>query len=400
MTLIVMNLKTQKPGAKSASVQASGREMKEAAFNVCVQKTRYNIVRLADEPKSAALAEDGNYFDFPVGFFEIGNWTSSFFTGMALLAWQETEDEFFLKQVLRLGPPYQEKITSRRMDTHHDLGFLYSLYSVALYKLTGERKHRETGLRAAELLSERFNKKGNFIRAWGRMDTSEHDNMAIIDCLMNLPLLYWAAIESGNEKFRDIAIRHADMVLRVFVRADDSLYHAYRFNLKTGKPLRGDTYGGCAVESHWARGTAWAIYGFALSYAYTDEKKYLLTAIRLARNFVANLDAEVVPMWDFKLTPEAPRIRDASAGSVAVCGFLELLKHIPDDMGLLEAKDKLLLRLCDKKYLDDNLECPGLQRFGQTGGVEKLATNAYTSWGDYFLMEALSRDLGYGESWW
>ena len=104
---------------------------------------------MADEPKSAAWAEAGNYFDFKEGFYEIGNWTSSFFTGMALLAWRETEDEYFLNQVLRLAPHYRDKVFARFMDTHHDLGFLYSLYSVALYKLTGDKAHREVGLRAA-----------------------------------------------------------------------------------------------------------------------------------------------------------------------------------------------------------------------------------------------------------
>lgn len=385
---------------KGAHRAFHGRGAMERAFELCMQKTRSNIKRLADEPKSAAYAVDGNYFKFHEGFYEIGNWTSSFFTGSALLAWQETEDEFFLKQVLKLAPFYREKVFSRFMDTHHDLGFLYSLYSVALYKMTKDKKHRDVGLRAAELLSERFNKKGNFIRAWGRMDGSEQNNMAIIDCLMNLPLLYWAALETDEAKFRDIAVRHADMALKVFVRPDDSVYHAYRFNLKTGKPFRGDTYGGCAVESQWARGTAWAIYGFALSYSYTKEDKYLAAALRIARKFRASLDAESVPMWDFKLSPGQPRIRDASAGSVAVCGFQELLKHLPGDVGLSEAKEKMLLRLCSGDYLDANMECPGIQKFGQVSDPGKIAQNAYTSWGDYFLMEALSRDLGYGESWW
>ncbi|HLP78684.1 MAG TPA: hypothetical protein VK327_17400, partial [Candidatus Paceibacterota bacterium] len=191
----------------------TGRRKLRAAWNLCVQKTRSNIKRLADEPKSAAWAEDGNYFDFKEGFYEIGNWTSSFFTGMALLAWRETEDEYFLNQVLRLAPHYREKVFTRHMDTHHDLGFLYSLYSVALFKLTGAKEHRETGLRAAELLARRFNSKGNFIRAWGRMDeiespigngTMRTDNMAIIDCLMNLPLLFWAASETGDEHYHEI----------------------------------------------------------------------------------------------------------------------------------------------------------------------------------------------------
>src|SRR5208282_2265934 len=203
-----------------------------AALDLCIRKTRHNIQRLADEPKSAAWAVDGNYFDFKEDFYEIGNWTSSFFTGMALLAWQETEDEYFLNQVLRLAPHYREKVFTRYMDTHHDLGFLYSLYSVALYKLTGDKTHREVGLRAGKVLSQRFNEKGNFIRAWGRMDADDPAfpaNMAIIDCLMNLPLLYWASNESGDKKYHDIAVRHANMALKYFVRPDDSVCHAFRF---------------------------------------------------------------------------------------------------------------------------------------------------------------------------
>jgi unsaturated chondroitin disaccharide hydrolase len=382
------------------SIERNKKNQLKEVFDLCVSKTRSNIKRLADKPKSYALAVDGNYFNFKEDFYEIGNWTSSFFTGMALIAWRETEDGYFLKQVLRLAPDYREKVFTHSLDTMHDLGFLYSLYSVALYKLTGEKAHRETGLRAAEVLGQRFNAKGNFIRAWGRMDTDEFDNMAIIDCMMNLPLLYWASNETGDKKFRDLAVRHADTTLQNFVRAGDSVYHAYRFDLATGKPLRGDTYGGCAVESHWARGMAWAIYGFALSYGYTRDQKYLDASLRLARKFIANLDDEIVPLWDFKLTPAAPKIRDASAASVAICGFQELAKHQVADFGILKAKRALLDRLCSKDYLNYDESCPGLQKYGLVGDRNKMGKNAYTSWGDYYLMEALSRELGFGESWW
>src|ERR1035437_5155587 len=164
----------------AASIEGEAERLKKT-FDLCVAKTRSNIKRLADDPKSYALAVDGNYFGWPEGFNEIGNWTSSFFTGMALLAWRETEDAYFLRQVLRLAPSYREKVFTHSLDTMHDLGFLYSLYSVALYKLTGDKQHREVGLRAAEVLIQRFHEKGNFIRAWGRMDTDEFDNMAIVD---------------------------------------------------------------------------------------------------------------------------------------------------------------------------------------------------------------------------
>ena len=132
------------------------------------------------------------------------------------------------------------------MDTHHDLGFLYSLYSAALYKLTDDKEHRQVGLRAVELLAQRFNPQGNFIRAWGRMDEIESpigdgrmrtDDMAIIDSLMNLPLLYWAGNETGEARFREIATRHADMCLKCFVRPDYSTNNIYRFDPNTWQPL-------------------------------------------------------------------------------------------------------------------------------------------------------------------
>lgn len=369
----------------------------ERAFELCVRKTRRNIQLLADEPKSAAWAEDGNYFNFKEGFYEIGNWTSSFFTGMALLAWRETEDEFFLDQVLRLAPHYREKVFTQFMDTHHDLGFLYSLYSVALYKLTGDKEHRAVGLRAAELLMARFNPKGNFIRAWGRMDeiespigngTMRTDNMAIIDSLMNLPLLFWASKEAGADFLAEIATRHADMCLKCFVRADYSTNNIYKFDPQTWQPL------GDPNNSYWARGATWAIYGFALSYGYTRQEKYLDASVRLAKKFVAQLDEEVIPWNDFHEAPHPGRVRDASAGALAICSFQELATHGIADSEIASAKRLLLDRLCKDEYLDFTETWCGVQKRGQGG------RNGYTSWGDYFLMEALSRELGQGETFW
>jgi unsaturated chondroitin disaccharide hydrolase len=385
---------TSKDTQSLRSAAAPGVSARQRAFELCVRKTRGNIQRLADEPKSAAWAEDGNYFAFKEGFFEIGNWTSSFFTGMALIAWQETEDEYFLHQTLRLAPAYREKAMVRYLDMHHDAGFLYSLYSVALYKLTGDKQHREVGLAAAAALYQRFNQKGGFIRAWGRLDTAEQDNMAIIDCMMNLPLFYWASLETGDPKYREAAIRQADNTLQNFVRADDSVCHALRFDLQTGLPLGPDNYCGHAVDSYWARGAAWAIYGFALSYRYTGDKKYLDAALRVARKFIAQLDAEVVPVWDFRLPPNAAPVRDASAAAVVACGIQELQRLGAAEAMLLKAKDALLNAICAEKYLNFDENCCGVLRSAFGNKV------AYSSWGDYFLMEALARELHQFEPWW
>jgi unsaturated chondroitin disaccharide hydrolase len=395
-TSIEMKVQSESTGVRRQTMTMGEHKSLAGAFELCARKARTNIKRLADDPKSAAWAADGNYFAFPESFFEIGNWTSSFFTGMALLAWRETEDEYFLDQVLRLAPAYREKVFTHHLDTHHDLGFLYSLYSVAIFKLTGDSHHRTVGLRAAEVLAQRFNEKSDFIRAWGRMGTNDPAfpaNMAIIDCLMNLPLLFWATRESGEKKYHEIAMRHANMSLKYFLRPDDSVRHAYRFDLNTGRPIGAEPFHGRGENSYWSRGAAWAIYGFALSYGYTRHEKYLEAALRLAKKFIAQLDREVVPLWDFRLPAGAPPVRDSSAAVVAVCGFQELAKHHVADLDILQTKHKLLDRICDG-YLDFDDACPGVLKsaFGDK--------HAYSSWGDYFLMEALARNLSGFDGFW
>jgi unsaturated chondroitin disaccharide hydrolase len=394
-----------KPGIGRQSLT---REQMAEVLDLCVRRTQANIKRLADNPESSTWSwhKKGKYWEWNENFFAIGNWTTSFITGMALLAFKQTQDDYFLKQVNRLAPLYRLKVYEHDMDTMHDLGFLYSLYSVALHKLTGDKTHRETGLRAAEVLAGRFIPSGKFIRAWGRMDSNGVEikgdgfiptaDMAIIDCMMNLPLLHWASAETGDKRFREIAVAHADTTLANFIRPDDSLFHAFRFDLTTGKPIGGENYCGHAIPSHWARGTAWAIYGFALSHSYTRDQKYLDTSLRLARKFIANLDADGVPVWDFKLSTGEVPLRDSSAASIAVCGFQELQRHGAADEAILEAKRTLLARLCSEDYLNSDETCAGLLRNGQVG----RALNAYTSWGDYFLMEALGVELEMNSKFW
>lgn len=397
-----MSITCRTQGEAKPNALRDGEETLRNAFEVCLRKTRRNIKDLADEPKTWAWAVDGDYSKFREGFYEIGNWTSSFFTGMALLAWRQTEDESFLQQTLRLAPAYREKATVRFLDMHHDAGFLYTLYSVALYKLTGEKEHREVGLAAARALHQRYNPNGNYIRAWGRLDEPpgqllggrRTDNMAIIDCMMNLPLLFWATQETGDRKYYDAAARQAETTLRYFVRPDDSVCHAYRFDLQTGAPLGPDNICGHDVESHWARGTAWAIYGFALAFKYTRVQRFLDAATRLGLRFVELLGNDAAPVWDFKLPAGATPVRDASALAVALCGFKELAALGVEESRFGQSTRRMLLGLCGEEYLDTSDECRGVLKSGYGNRV------AYSSWGDYFLMEALDRELHQNPAWW
>lgn len=365
-------------------------------LDLCVAKSRRNIKALADEPKSWSFTVNGQYHLWDESFFAIGNWTSSFHTGMALLSWMETRDPYFLQQVERLHPLYREKVTTHAMDTMHDLGFLYILYSIAIYKLTGATAHRETALRAADVFAGRFIANGGYIRAWGRMDEhgTDYDGLAIIDCMMNLPLLYWASAETGDARYRQMAIAHADTTLKLFPRADDSICHAYRFDPDTGRPLHQANYCGYSDQSHWARGTAWSIYGFALSYRHTGDARYLAMAERMAGKFLANLGADSVPVWDFMLPANSTNaIPDSSASAIAVCGLQEILRARPGHPVYAGAINQMLKGMC-AEYVDADLEHPGVLDKAEVGDGPARAKNVFTSFGDYYLMEALTRQLG------
>ncbi|PTX92342.1 glycosyl hydrolase [Opitutus sp. ER46] len=373
----------------------------------CVAKAGANVRRLAARPGAAAWAGDGDYFAAGDGFFEIGNWTSSFCTGMALLAYQHTGDATLLEPLGQLREVYRAKVTTHRRETMHDLGFLYSLYSVGLYRLAGDARDRATALQAAEVLAGRFRPEGGFIQAWGPMDEADTDyaGLAIIDCLMNLPLLWWASRETGDVRLAEIAHRHADTTRARFVRPDQSVCHAYRFHPWADRPVGPDNYCGYDVESQWARGTAWAIYGFALAYRHTGATAYLETARRLARAFCAQLDDEGVPPWDFRLPAGQPRLRDSSAAAIAVCGIDEICAHAHEPE-LAARADALLSRLGAPDYFNADPGCPGLLRQAEVGESFDPATrhvvprSVYASWGDYFFMEALARRVQVRDVFW
>ncbi len=189
--------------------------------------------------------------------------------------------------------------------------------------------------------------------------------------------------------------------MKLFLRPDDSVYHAYRFDLKTGRPIGGDHYCGRAVDSDWARGTGWAIYGFALSRRHTGDTRYLDASLRLVRTFNRELNGDAIPVWDFKLPAGEPELRDSSAAAIVVCGYQELEKLGAADTLITKTKNSLLRHLCTCQYLNFDESCPGILRDGQVGSDGPgSAQNAYTSWGDYYLMEALDRELHLGQTWW
>lgn len=202
---------------------------------------------------------------------EMGNkdWTEGFWTGILWLLYEDTNEEKYLSALETLLCTFQERLDQNIDLNTHDIGFLYSLSTLAGYKITGNEKALELSMRAADCLMERYSEKAQIIQAWGNLEDPKEKGRMIIDCLMNLSLLYNISEITGEKKYKEAAEHHAKQAQKYLVREDYSTYHTYYMNVDTGEPIKGVTAQGYSDNSAWARGQAWGVYGFALSYAHT-----------------------------------------------------------------------------------------------------------------------------------
>ena len=266
----------------------------------------------------------------------VNGWTNGFWGGLNLLLYNYTKNEDYL-----LTAQSSEKLLDeglRNYDAlHHDVGFMWHLVCGALYNITGDKASRTRNLFAANTLAGRYvipdNHDLGFIKAW---NSKEAYSWTIIDCLMNLPILYFASRETGDDRYKRIAMSHADMAIRDHLRADGSVVHIAEHTRETGECVK--TYGGQGIAegSSWSRGQAWALYGFTISYIHTGEERYLNAAKQVANYFIANCCDDWLPRVDFR-APSEPVYYDSTAGCCAACGLLELAKRLPETEGGLYA---------------------------------------------------------------
>lgn len=282
---------------------------------------------------------------------------------------------------------FRVRLDGRLGTDTHDLGFLYSLSAVADYKVTGNKEARKLGLEGADLLCERYKAKGGFIQAWGDLkDPTMH--RLIIDCLLNIPLLFWAYEETGNPYYKAVASTHLYTTLNVIIREDGTTHHTFYFDPVTGAPLKGATHQGYSDTSCWARGQAWGICGTAFAYAYTKDEYLKEVFHRLVDYYVSKLPEDSVPYWDMIFT-DGDEPRDSSAAAIAVCGMIYMKQHAGvDDYD--EVIEKTMDSLCNN-YLTRKLEnSNGLLTEGMYGRTRGDNPEC-NIWGDYFFMEALMR---------
>ncbi len=334
-------------------------------------------------------------------------WTTGFCTGELWLSYELTGDSIFKDEALKDVDSFYDRILHKIDTEHHDMGFLYTPSCVAAYKLTKREKAREAALMAADNLISRFQEKGQFIQAWGKLGDRKEYRL-IIDCLLNLPLLFWATETTGDNKYRDIAERHFNTAISCVLRPDNSTYHTYYFDPDTGKPSRGVTAQGNRDGSAWARGQAWGVYGTALAYRHTHSEKALDVFRRSLAFFLDSLPDDTIPYWDFDFTNPSPEPRDSSSLAIVICGMLDAAESIGGEEGKdLESKaSRLILPLYEKCAVKDVKVSNGLllhgtyARSSEWNTCRNRGVDECNTWGDYYYLEALRRLSGKWEPYW
>jgi len=329
-------------------------------------------------------------------------WTAGFWPGLLWLLYRDSGNESF-KQI---AEECEEKLDAVIMDYYrldHDMGFMWTLTSVANFVLTGNEESKRRGLLTANLLLGRFNSNGNFIRAWNPWSEGEkNEGWAIIDCLMNLPLLFWASEQTNDPRFRIAAEKHADTVLKHFIREDGSVRHIVRFDAETGEVVEYIGGQGHGPDSAWSRGAAWALYGLALCYHHTGKNAYVQAAKRVAHFFIAHLPDDSVPHWDFRLPAGAADNRDSSAGAIAASGLLFLAEKVPSaESGFYKKAGEKILRSLYEHYGDwENPDEDGLILQGTSHFPEGKNTDNPLIYGDYYFVEGLAQLNGQRDVFW
>lgn len=349
------------------------------------QKYRHSLSEAAERGIIPYKSENGHWVVSPYD----GNswWTGGFWSGLMWQLFARSGDEAFKTEARRV-----EKLLTDEFRTftylNHDVGFMYLLSCGADHKLTGDEQARIDTLHAAALLMNRFNPKG-FIRAW---NGPEQKGFVIIDCMMNLSLLYWASRMTGDPRFAHTANIHADTTLKQFLRENGSVSHIVEFDPETGDRVREHPGQGYTLGSSWSRGQAWGLYGFTLAYLNTKQEKYLEAALKIARWFASNIRADGLTDCDFAQPKDEERI-DNIAGAIAACAFLELEKITGDAQWHTAAESLVdgLLDLCSD-WSDTSTGI--LTKCTASYHDDGAGRHTNIVYGDYFLVEALSKLSG------
>lgn len=360
------------------------------ANNVAQQTIQTDIIEKSGKilnPRT--IDEKGNIVYVP-----IDDWTSGFYPGNIWYTYELTKDEKWLP----LAKKYTEALDSVQYLTwHHDVGFMIGSSYLNGYRQKHYPEYKDVIIQTAKSLSTRFRPNAGVIQSWDADKGWQAERgwkcPVIIDNMMNLELLFEATALSGDSTFYNIAVSHADKTLANHFRADNSCYHVVDYDPETGAVRKKQTAQGYADESAWARGQAWALYGYTVCYRYTKDKKYLDQAEKVY-NFIfnnKNLPADLVPYWDY----DAPNIpnepRDASAAACTASALYELSTYLPGK-NYKETADKIMESLGSPDYRAEVGTNGNFVLMHSVGSIPHGAEiDVPLNYADYYFLEGLIR---------
>lgn len=318
------------------------------------------------------------------------DWTSGFFPAELWFFYQYTKD----KKWLALAKKYTEDIKKEQFNTGtHDLGFMIYCPFGNGYKLTQDTAYRAVIIQAAKSLSTRFNATAGVIKSWDH-NGDKWKYPVIIDNMMNLELLFEATKLTGDSSFYKIAVSHANTTIKNHFRPDFSSYHVIDYDTQTGNVLKKNTAQGYADESAWARGQAWALYGYTMCFRETKNKAYLAQADGIA-GFILNnkiTPEDGIPYWDYN-DPKIPDAsRDASAAAITASALYELARYSTNSKRYKAAADKILVSLGSNSYTNKTGAQYGFILDHSTGHrPAKSEIDVPINYADYYYLEALLR---------
>lgn len=319
-------------------------------------------------------------------------WCSGFFPGSLWYIYENNKNP----KVLEYAKMFTDRIEREKYTTdNHDVGFmLYCSFGNGL-RLTGDEHYKEVLLTGAKSLATRYNPKVGLIRSWD-WNKKNWQYPVIIDNIMNLELMLWAADNSGDKAFKDIAISHADKTMKNHFRNDFSSYHVVSYDTISGEPHKKQTHQGYSDDSAWSRGQAWGLYGYTYLYRETKESRYLEQAKNIAGFLIHHprMPKDFIPYWDFD-SPEIPNTaRDASAACIMASALIELSDFVDPQLSkeYMNVVEVQIRTLASPEYTAQK---------GENGDfILKHSVGAYTHhsevdvplpYADYYYLEALTR---------
>ena len=315
------------------------------------------------------------------------DWTSGFWPGILWYLYETDKNPKWKAE----ADKYSRYLTplSQQPAFDHDLGFQMFCSFGNGFRLTQEEGYRTIINRSSDTLATLYNPKVGTILSWPFRVKELGGHNTIIDNMMNLEMLMWSAKNGPNAKLRKIAIRHAEVTMNNHFRPDFTSYHVVVYDEK-GKKKKGITYQGESDESMWARGQAWAIYGYTMMYKETGKKKFLSFAQQLADVYLKRLPSDLIPYWDFD-SPKIPNdTRDASAAAITASALLDLSQLVKAEKGNTYAMqaEKMLMELSTSAYQSRNQNSAFLMH---SRGSKNNEIDISINYADYYYLEALLR---------